>query len=86
MKQIKDLNKQIDSNMNKFSKMKEEINKFIDDINLIKENNLIYNNDNENNFKNYPIEYLKIINDKLKFDEEINLPQFPKWEYRYINC
>ena len=71
--------------MNKFSKMKEEINKFIDDINLIKEKSLIYNNDNENNFKNYPIEYLKIIKDKLKFDEEINLPQIPKWGYRYIN-
>ena len=85
MKQIEDLKNQIKNNMEKFSKMKEEINKFIDDINLIKENNLIYNNDNENNFKNYPIEYLKIINDKLKFDEEINLPQIPKWGYRYIN-
>ena len=81
IKQIYDLKNQIENNIKTFIKMNEEINKFIDDIKLIKENNLIYNNDNVNYFKNY----LKIIKDKLTFDEKINLPQFPKWGYRYIN-
>ena len=85
IKQINDLKNQIENNIKKFTKMKKKINNFIDDIKLIKENNLIYSNDNDNNFKNYPIEYLEIIKDKLTFDEEINLPQFPKWGYRYIN-
>ena len=84
IKQINDLKNQIENNIKKLKESKEEINKFIDDVKLIKENNLIYNNDNKNNIKNYAIEYLKIIKDKLKFDEEINLPQFPKWGYRYI--
>ena len=40
------------------------------------------NNDNKNNFKNYSIEYLKMMNDKLQLNEKINFPIFPKWEYR----
>ena len=83
IKQINNLNNQIEKKINKFKEMKEQIDQFINDIKLIKENNLVYNNDNKNNFKNYSIEYLKIMNDKLKFDEKINLPVFPKWEYRY---
>ena len=86
IKQINDLKNQIENNIKKLKESKEEINKFIDDVKLIKENNLIYNNDNENNLKNYAIEYLKIIKEKLTFDEEINLPLIPKWGYRYINC
>ena len=83
IKQINDLTYQIDNNIKNFKTIKEEIDKFINDIKSIKENNLVYNNDNKNNFKNYTIEYLKIMNDKLKINEKINLPLFPKWEYRY---
>ena len=83
IKQINNLNNQIENNINKFIEMKEQIDQFINDIKLIKDNNLVYNNDNKNNFKNYSIEYLKIMNDKLKFNEKINFPLFPKWEYRY---
>ena len=35
--------------------------------------------------KNYTIESFKIIKNKLKFDEEINLPLIPKWGFMYIN-
>jgi serine/threonine protein kinase len=82
IKQINDLTYQIENNIQNFKKIKEEIDKFINDIKSIKETKL-YNNDNKNNFKNYTIEYLKIMNDKLKINEKINLPVFPKWEYRY---
>ena len=64
--------------------MKDNINKFINNIKLIKENNSIYENDKENNYKLYTIECLKIINDKFKF-EDIKLPKVLKWELRFIN-
>ncbi len=83
IKQINDLTYQIENNIKNFKKIKEEINKFIKDIKSIKETKLIDNNDNKNNFKNNTIEYLKIMNDKLKFNDKINIPLFPKWEYRY---
>ena len=65
--------------------MKNKINEFINNIKLIKENNSIYENDKDNNFKLYIIECLKIINDKFKFEENIKLPVLGKWELRYIN-
>ena len=82
IKQIDNLTNQIENNIKKFKKVKEEIDKFINDIKSIKKNRLIYNNDNKNNFKNYSIEYLKMMNDKLQLNEKINFPIFPKWEYR----
>ena len=82
IKQIDNLTNQIENNIKKFKKVKEEIDKFINDIKSIKKNSLIYNNDNKNNFKNYSIEYLKMMNDKLQLNEKINFPVFPKWEYR----
>ena len=82
IKQIDNLTNQIENNIKKFKKVKEEIDKFINDIKSIKKNRLIYNNDNKNNFKNYSIEYLKMMNDKLQLSEKINFPIFPKWEYR----
>jgi hypothetical protein len=82
IKQIDNLTNQIENNIKKFKKVKEEIDKFINDIKSIKKNSLIYNNDNKNNFKNYSIEYLKMMNDKLQLNEKINFPIFPKWEYR----
>ena len=82
IKQIDNLTNQIENNIKKFKKVKQEIDKFINDIKSIKKNSLIYNNDNKNNFKNYSIEYLKMMNDKLQLNEKINFPIFPKWEYR----
>ena len=54
-----------------------EITQFINDIKLINDNNSIYENDNNNNYKYYSIECLKIINDKLKI-EKIILPKIEK--------
>jgi len=83
IKQIDNLTNQIENNLKQFKKMKEEIYKFIHDIKSIKKNGLVYNDDNKNNYKNYSIEYLKIMNDKLLLNEKIDFPVFPKWEYRY---
>ena len=85
LNQTNDLIEQIENNIKKFKKIKDEINDFIQNIKLIKENCSIYENDKENNFKIYSIECLKIINDKLKFEENIKFPQLDKWELRYIN-
>ena len=85
LKQINDLTNQIKDNIEKLTKMKDNINTFINNIKLIKENNSIYENDKENNIKLYTIECLKIINDKFKFEENIELPILGKWELRYIN-
>ena len=85
LNQISDLTNQIENNVEKIKVMKDEINNFIKNIKSTKENCSIYENDKENNFKLYSIECLKIINDKLKFEEIIKLPILEKWELRYIN-
>ena len=85
LKQINNLTNQIKNNIEKLTKIKDEINEFINNVKLIKENSSIYENDKENNFKLYTIECLKIINDKFKFEENIKLPVLYKWELRYIN-
>ena len=74
LNQISDLTNQIENNVEKIKVMKDEINNFIKNI-----------KSTENNFKLYSIECLKIINDKLKFKENIKLPILDKWELRYIN-
>jgi len=82
LNQINDLIEQIENNIKKLIKIKDEINDFIQNIKLIKENCSIYENDKENNFKIYSIECLKIINDKFKFEENIKIPKLSKWELR----
>ena len=89
IKQFNDIIKEIDNNMKNIENIKNEIIKFINDIKLINNNNSIYENDNNNNYKYYTIEYLKVINEKIKI-EKINLPKIEdtdkdnigKWELR----
>ena len=64
--------KNIEDNINKLNKMKEEIKSFIDKIKLCKNNCNIYENDSKNNFKEYYINCLNIINDKCKIEGNIN--------------
>ena len=82
---MNNLTNQIKNNIEKLTKIKDEINEFINNVKLIKENSSIYENDKENNFKLYTIECLKIINHKFNFEENIKLPVLYKWELRYIN-
>ena len=82
IKQINNITKQINNNIEKLTKIKEKLNEFINDVKSIKENNDIYKNDKENNFKNYIFECLKFINDKFEFEKTIDLPIIHKWELR----
>ena len=90
IKQFDNIMKEIEININKIIDIKNEINKFISDIKLINDNNSIYENDNNNNYKYYSIECLKIINDKLKIEkiilpkieQPINEEDIGKWELR----
>ena len=80
--QIDDIRKQINNNIQELTKIKEKLNEFINDIRSINKNNDIYENDKENNFKNYIFECLKFINDKFEFEKTIDLPIIHKWELR----
>ena len=71
--------------MYKITKIKDDVNNFFQNIQSMKENCSIYENDKENNFKIYSIDCLKIINDKFKFEENFELPKICKWELRYFN-
>ncbi len=53
--------------------MKENIILFVNQIKNIKDNILIYGNDEKNNFKNYYIEYLRLMKNKTKFEEKLNI-------------
>jgi ribosomal protein S15P/S13E len=64
--------KEIEININKMNKMKEDITLFINKIKNINENTNIYENDDKNNFKEYYIKYLEIIKDKSKIERNIN--------------
>ena len=59
--------------------MKDNIFNFINDIKVIKENSSVYKNDNENNYKYYPIECLKMINELFTLKGEITVPKLHKW-------
>ena len=83
IKQIDDITKQINNNIEKLTKIKEKLNEFINDIRSINKNNDIYKYDKENNFKNYIFECLKFINNKFEFENiQIDLPIIHKWELR----
>ena len=59
--------KEIEINMLKMHKIKQDMSSFLNKIKLNKE---VINDDN-NNFKKYYIEYLEIIKEKLKIEENI---------------
>ena len=76
-KEIDELIKEIEININSFNQIK----KFINNIKSIKDNNSIYNNDDKNNYKQYSIQCLNIIKENMKI-ENISLPKIFKWELR----
>ena len=82
IKEINDFNKDIENKITKLTKMKEDIFNFINAIKLIKENNSVNKNDNENNYKYYPIESLKKINEQFDLKGEIIVPKLDKYEAR----
>ena len=73
LNQIENINKEITNNLIHLNKIKNDISNILNQIKLIKENNSIYENDSSNNFKKYYIDNLKLLNDKIKIDENIEL-------------
>ena len=77
IKEFNNIIEEIEINVKKILDIKNEINEFINNIKLINENSSVYENDKKNNYKYYTIEYLKVINEKIKI-EKINLPKIKK--------
>ena len=82
IKEINDVCKNIENKITKLTKMKEDILNFINEIKVIKENSSVYKNDNKNNYKHYPIECLKMINEQFNLTGEITVPKLHKWVTR----
>ena len=61
--------KDIENNLNSLNKMKNDIQSFVNKIKLINKNISVYEDNSTNNYKNYYIDYLKFINEKLKINE-----------------
>jgi len=72
IKRIENIFIDIDNKLNKFKKMKNDIEKLLLKMKSIKENKLIYENDIDNNYKEYYIKYLENIN-KILDNNEIKL-------------
>ena len=79
MNEVDDLLKKIDNNIESFIKIK----KMIENIKSIDENSSIYENDNDNNYKYYFIDCLKVIKEKMKINE-ISIPKVFEWELRLL--
>ena len=55
---------EIEKKLNIFNQIKNDIELFLDEMKLIKENIKIYENDNKNNFKKYYIDWLRYMEKK----------------------
>ena len=69
---MENLFKDIDNKLNSFNKIRKEIEYLLTKMKLIKENKLIYENNMDNNYKEYYIKYLENIN-KILENNEIKL-------------
>ncbi len=72
-KMSENLIKEIEINVNKINKMKEDLTLFINKFKDTKENTNIYENDDKNNFKRYYMKYLEIMKDKSKIEGNLNI-------------
>ena len=72
-KMSENLIKEIETNINKINKMKEDLSLFVGKFKDIKENINIYENDDKNNFKRYYMKYLEIMKDKSKIEGNLNI-------------
>ena len=75
---FENLFKDIEINLQKFLEMNNKIKEIIEGFKNINKNENIYNEDNENNFKNYYIDYLEIIKEKIKIEDNLNIIEVKK--------
>ena len=71
--QMDNLIQLINTNQNKFNKLKENIIQLLEKIKLNKENCEIFENDNNNNYKKYYLDCLNYLNKKFEIDEKIKI-------------
>ena len=74
---------EIKENINKIKTLIEKIESFLNELKKNKKNYDIYKNDKKNNFKEYYINCLNIINDKCKFEDKIKIINLNN---KYIMC
>ena len=74
----------IDKHLKKINKIKKEINSFLDRVNKNKENKDIYVNDDDNNFKNYYINYLENIKNNVMIEEELEFMDLNDSAYKQL--
>ena len=67
--QINKLSKIINERLDQFIEIKSNIEELINKIKLIKGNSSIYENDQNNNYKQYLINYLEVLTKKLEINE-----------------
>ena len=84
--QINKLSNTINERLEQFIKIKSNIEELINKIKLIKGNSSIYENDQNNNYKQYLIDYLEVLTKKLEINANlvnINLTPLKK-EYNIV--
>ena len=84
---IDNLLSEIEKNINSYNKIKKDIELFFNKMKLIKENISIYENDNKNNYKEYYIDYLRYIENRINIgDMKIINFEGKKGNNNYICC
>ena len=73
--------KGIEKNINSFNQLKNDIQSFLIETKLIKENKSIYENDEKNNYKKYYIDILKKVNAQLENKLNINFINLKRDNY-----
>ena len=79
------LMREIEINIKNMNKIKEDIILFLNKIKTKNGNNIVFNNNDNNNFINYYIEYLNIISDKSKIEGNIKIIDFDELKLKQIN-
>ena len=69
--QINKLSNTINERLEQFIKIKSNIEELINKIKLIKGNSSIYENDQNNNYKQYLIDYLEVLTKKLEINANL---------------
>ena len=87
IKQIENIFEELDENINSFNKIKEDIQNVILKMKSIQENVYVYDKDIKNNYKEFYIKYLEMMNKNIKYETKLPLINLPKITNKNeINC
>jgi hypothetical protein len=77
--------REIEINIKNMNKIKDDIISFLNKIQSKNGNNVVFQNNDNNNFINYYIEYLNIISDKSKIEGNLKIIDFDQLKLKNIN-